>query len=341
MPVTLKPLGQQTIVITGASSGIGLATALKAAQRGARVVLAARNADALERIAAQITKRGGQALAVPTDVSDVDAVTRLRDAAIARFGGIDTWVNDAAAATYGKLADLTLADHRQVFDIGYFGTVHGSLAFAAHARDGMGGALINVGSILGERSILMQGPYSAMKHALHGFTEALRTELEADGAPISVTLIKPAAINTPYPEHARNVMERPATLPPVLYDPRLVARAILFAAHTPRRMLTVGGTGRLMVTLATLFPRATDRAMEAGGIAAQQTDIPPAPDRADNLYIARADGAIEGSRSARVRRTSLWLEAQMRPGIAVAAATATSLGAMTIGALMRRPPPVR
>ena len=153
-----------------------------------------------------------------------------------------------------------------------------------------------MGSILGERAILLQGPYCAMKHALHGFTEALRTELEADGAPISVTLIKPSAINTPYPEHARNLMPTPARLPPLLYDPRLVARAILFAAAHPRRMLTVGGTGRVMASLATLLPARPISAWKPAAKPPSRPTFPPAPGRNDNLYEPREDGAMEGSR---------------------------------------------
>lgn len=314
MRLRLKPLSEQVIVITGGSSGIGLATAEAAAAQGARVVIAARNRAALDQVASRLRATSAQIEVCDGDVANEADIERIAQTAIDRFGTIDTWVNDAAAAIYGKIEEVTIEDHRRIFEVGYWGTVYGSLIAAKQLRR-EGGALINLGSVLSERTMILQGPYSAMKHAVRGFTDALRMELEADGAPVSVTLIKPTGMNTPYPEHARNYMERAARIPPVVYDPRLVARAILFAAEKPRRELTVGGTGLMISKLGSLLPRAMDLNMEMVGESMQQTDQAPPPERHDNLYEPREDGKIDSDQDIYVRRSSLWLEAQMRPGL--------------------------
>jgi hypothetical protein len=172
--------------------------------------------------------------------------------------------------------------------------------------------------VLSERAMILQGAYSAMKHAVRGFTDSLRMELEADGVPISVTLIKPTGMNTPYPEHARNYMDHPARIPPLVYDPRLVAKAILFAAEHPKRELTVGGSGLMISKLGNLMPRAMDIGMEAQGEQIQQIDETPPSERHDNLFEPREDGKIESDQDIYVRRSSLWLEAQMRPVLTTA-----------------------
>ena len=333
MALTLKPLSEQVIVITGASSGIGLATAQAAVDKGAKVVLVARNSEALDEIVVGINNRGGKAIMVDADVADDDAAERIAERAIEAFGGFDTWVNNAAAALYARLEEVSIAEHRRVFDVGYFGLVQGSLEAARHLKSrfsgGGAGAIINVGSVLSDRAVPVQGAYSAMKHAVRGFTDALRMELENEGAPISVTLIKPAGMDTPYPEHARNKMDKPARIPPVVYDPRLSAKAILFAAATPKRSLIVGGGG-LPLPLSNLFSRAADKGMEAVmDEKGQTTDTPPAPGTADNLFEERADGRIDSNQEdLNVRRSSLYLEAQMRP----VAATAIISGAVAAAA---------
>lgn len=239
MTIRLKPIVQQHIVITGATSGIGLAIAEAASAAGARLMLAARNEQALKKIQERLEQAGGDVSILATDVADPDYADQLAAATLSRFGGFDTWVNDAAAATYGTLADTPVADQRRVFEVGYWGTVNGSLVALRHLRS-KGGAIINIGSVLSDRAMILQGPYSAMKHAVKGFTDALRTEIQLDRLPVSITLIKPSAMHTPYPDHARKRMGKPAKLPPLVYEPRLVARAVLFAAETPRRELTVG-----------------------------------------------------------------------------------------------------
>lgn len=335
MSVTLKPLRDQTVVITGASSGIGLATARRAARAGANVVLVARNAEALKEAAHSIEVRGGHAAWLDIDVADPDAPQRIGSLATDRFGGFDTWVNNAATALYARLMDTSMAEHRQVFDIGYFALVAASRYAAETLTRRGGGALINVGSVLSERSVPVQGTYSAMKHAVMGFTEALRMELERDDRPISVTLIKPNGIDTPYPEHARNKMDEPARIPPVVYDPELVAKAICFAAEHPRRDLTVGGQGYLITKLGNAMPGLTDKVMEAFmGEEGQSTTQPPEPGTEDNLFAPRKDGRERSNKDMFVRKSSLALEAQLHP--VAAAALVGGIGAAATMLLLGR-----
>jgi NAD(P)-dependent dehydrogenase (short-subunit alcohol dehydrogenase family) len=214
MSVRLKPVEQQVIVLTGATSGIGLATAHALADRGARLVLVSRNAEALEEVADECRERGGEAVTVAADVGSHDDLERVARTAIERFGGFDTWINNAGVAIYGTCEEVPLEDHRRLFETNYWGVVHGSLIAASHLR-GKGGKIINTGSVLGDRAMILQGPYSASKHAVDGFTDALRMDLETGDTPISVTQIKPSAIDTPYMEHARSYLggnEKPATI---------------------------------------------------------------------------------------------------------------------------------
>ncbi|KQM24557.1 MULTISPECIES: SDR family oxidoreductase [unclassified Sphingomonas] len=342
MAVTLKPLSEQTLVITGASSGIGLATARRAAREGAKVLLVARNEDALREAVEGIRLRGGKADHFAIDVTAADAPERIGAKAREVFGGFDTWVNDAAVALYARLADTSVEEQRRLFDVGYFAMVAASLYAARELAARGGGAIVNIGSILSDRAVPVQGAYSAMKHAVQGFTDAFRMELEADGEPVSVTLVKPAAIDTPYPEHARNRMDQPARVPPVVYDPELVAKAICFAAAHPKRDLSVGGTGMAMTRISNLLPRSADRFMEKFFKEdAQSTDTPAAPGTQDNLFRPRADGRTRSNQDQYVRKQSLALEAQMRPwttaavlgGIGVAAGLLLSLR----GSTPRRP----
>jgi NAD(P)-dependent dehydrogenase (short-subunit alcohol dehydrogenase family) len=192
-----KPLSQQTIVVTGASSGIGLATARLAVERGAKVLLVARNEDELRKIVGELRDRGGRAEYIAADVADKEALERAAAKAREAFGGFDAWVNDAGVSVLGKIERIPLEDHRRVFETNYWGVVHGSL-IAVREMKAHGGTLVNVGSVLSDRSMMLQGPYSATKFAVKGFTDALRMELERDGAPVNVTLIKPAGIDTPF-----------------------------------------------------------------------------------------------------------------------------------------------
>lgn len=183
MAISLKPVGEQVIVITGASSGIGLATAEAAAEQGAKLVLASRSGDTLEDVAIRLSKNGAEAMAVDADVGNRADVEQIAVAAIERFGRIDTWVNNAGVAIYGRLDEVSEEDNRRLFDTNFWGVVNGSLVALRYLRAN-GGAIINVGSEVSDAVIPLQGMYSASKHAVKGFTDALRVEIEeVDKAP--------------------------------------------------------------------------------------------------------------------------------------------------------------
>lgn len=307
---TPKPLKDQVIVITGASSGIGLATAREAARRGAKVVLASRNGEELHHITDEIRAAGGSAIAVAADVADPDAVDRIGDTAAREFGGVDTWVNNAGVSIYGKLTDIPLADKRRLFDVNFWGVVNGCRTAVRLIRN-HGGTIINVGSEVSDRAIPLQGIYSASKHAVKGYTDALRMELEHDELPIFVTLVKPSAINTMYPEHARSYLEEgvPA-LPPPVYAAEVVAGAILHCAEKPLRDIIVGGVGKTQVVLSYLAPRLTDRFMERA-MWNQQTRADRDQPRAGSLDAPQRDGRAHGLYRAHVMRSSIYTKAAL------------------------------
>jgi short-subunit dehydrogenase len=231
---------------------------------------------------------------------------------------------------YGKLIDMPLADKRRLFDVNFWGIVHGCRTAVRHLRD-RGGAIINLGSEVSDRAIPLQGIYSASKHAVLGYTDALRMELEHDRIPISVTLVKPSAINTPYPEHARSYLEEgvPA-LPPPLYEPEVVARAILACAEKRVRDVIVGGAGRAQVLMGALAPRLTDLMME-GPMWKQQKrfDVPHA--REGNLERPQRDGRAHGIAKGTTFKSSAYTSAvlsdvtRLAPFVAAGVAIAAGL----------------
>lgn len=326
MAVRQKPVEEQVVVITGASSGIGLATAHLFAERSAKgLVLVARNEEALRKIADELSHGRTRAIAVAADVSKREDLERVARTAIETFGGFDTWVNDAAVALYGNLTDIPMEDQRQLFDVNYWGVVNGSMIAADHLRH-RGGTIINVGSVLSERAMILQTQYSASKHAVKAFTDGLRMELESQDAPVSVTLIKPSSIDTPYIEHARNYLDHETAVPPPAYDPHLVAKAIAFAAEHHRREITIGFGGWVIGAMGKVAPRLVDKAMEWTGYGSQTTDHPERPAMRDNLYRAREDGDMYSSLPGEPRKTSLLLEAQIHPLVTAALLATVAAG---------------
>jgi short-subunit dehydrogenase len=328
MGISLKPLNEQVIVITGASSGIGLATARAAAKKGAKLLLASRNKEALTEIEQQLSAEGGNVKHIVADVGKREEIQKISDAAIEHFGGFDTWVNNAGVSIYGRLEEVSDEDHHRLFDTNFWGVVYGSLVAAKHLKN-KGGAIINLGSVLSDVAIPIQGMYSATKHAVKGFTNAFRIELEDEGADISVTLIKPAAINTPYTQHAKNYTGKAATLPPPVYQPEEVANAILHAAANPKRDIFVGSGGKIMSNTNRLFPEVMDWVGEKMMIKMQTKDRGP-KHQENGLNQHGEGGKVHGDYDGYVMKTSLFTRASMNPVItgavvAVAGAAAYAL----------------
>lgn len=333
MTPRLKPLAEQVMVITGASSGIGLVTAKKAAAAGVKVLLVARDGAALAEAVREIESAGGVAGWFAADVGEIAEVRAAAAAAVERFGRIDTWVNNAGVAIYAALVDTPLDEHRQLFRTNYFGAVHGALIAVQHLQE-HGGALITIGSVAGDMPSPVMGAYSASKHAVKGFIESLRIELNAAGAPISVTLIKPSGIDTPVARHAANHVDGEALIPPQVYDPDLVADAILDAARRPRLNVTVGGAGRLQVLVASHFPGLFAR---FGGVTAPlmvDRDSPPTPE--SNLDAPSDNGEVR-SRHQPGRSFSVYTSVARRRRLAAAVVSA-GVAAAALYAARRRSP---
>jgi short-subunit dehydrogenase len=292
MSVSLKPLDQQVMVITGASSGIGLATAEAAAKEGVKVVLVARSEGVLDDVVARINAKGGEAIAVPADVSVREQLEHVANATIERFGRIDTWVNDAGLSIYGRLWEVSDEDSRRLFDVNFWGIVYGSLVALPHLKK-QGGALINLGSEVSEAVIPLQGMYAASKHAVKGFTDALRVELEIEEVPVSVTLIQPTAVDTPFPQHAKNYMDQEPKLPNPQVDPEKVVKAILESATKGGIYAKVGTMSIINTLTHDLIPGAAERMAKAQDKNQQYNEPPRNPDGA--LYSPSETGQTHGS----------------------------------------------
>lgn len=257
---SLLPLDQQVVVITGASSGIGLCTARLAANRGARVVLVARSGDVLYRVSREIDDAGGRSIAVPADVASREQLEAAAQAAIQAFGRIDTWINNAGVSIYGRLDAVTEEDSRRLFATNFWGVVNGSLTALPHLKV-QGGALINVGSTASQAPLPLQGMYACSKLAVQSFTETLRAEVqEIDRRPVSVTLIQPVAVDTPHADHAANYLGEAPMQPTPMLDPVDVAEAILRAATEGGRNVKVETSAPLRLTSAQRMPSPGERA---------------------------------------------------------------------------------
>ncbi|WP_149193218.1 SDR family oxidoreductase [Luteimonas suaedae] len=285
-----RPIEDQVIVITGASSGIGLCTALRAAGRGARVVAIARSRGVLARLAEEIEGAGGQMQVIAADVADHPQMRSAAEHAVRRFGRIDTWINNAGVSIYGRLEDVTRADSLRLFETNFWGVVNGALAALPYLRM-QGGALINLGGNVAEGALALQGMYTSSKHAVKGFTDALREELEQlERAPISVVLIQPTVVNTPLLDNARNYLPGLPQRRRTALDPVRVADAILHAAVHGGRNIKIGVHSRLDVAVSRWFRKLPDRS--AGALRRQPRER--VLERLGALHVPSARGRIRG-----------------------------------------------
>jgi NAD(P)-dependent dehydrogenase (short-subunit alcohol dehydrogenase family) len=296
------------VVITGATSGVGRATAQRFADRGWRVVLLARGADGLEGAAKDVESRGGTALPVATDVAVADEVEAAAEMAEDRFGPIDVWVNDAMTSVFAPFVRMEADEFRRVTEVTYLGVVHGTMSALRRMRPRDRGVIVQVGSALAFRSIPLQSAYCGAKHAVHGFTQSVRTELLHEGSGVRVSEVHLPAVNTPQFDHCRSKMpRRPQPVPPI-YQPEVAARAIVWAASHPRRQLWVGATTAATILANRLVPGVLDRYLGITGFDSQETDEPEDGPMPDNLWEPVAgDPGAHGRFDARSHPRSLQL----------------------------------
>jgi len=282
-----KPLDQQVIVITGASSGIGRETAKPLAKRGASVVVSARRDEALDDLVDLIKAEGGEATSIPVDVSDYTAVEALATGARDTYGRIDTWVNNAAVLLVGEFEHLDLDESRRLFDVNFWGEYHGMKAALSVMRDQGYGTIINITSVTARRPLPLQSVYSASKAALNGLTEAVRAELQGSG--IELCLVMPATIDTPLYQHSRSKEGyTPRAFAPI-YPPSEVANAIAKVAEHPRRSIYAGPAGKFMSVSNQLMPDVMDKVLGKVGRPALLSDMHEPPRGQDNLDTPMTD----------------------------------------------------
>jgi NAD(P)-dependent dehydrogenase (short-subunit alcohol dehydrogenase family) len=329
----LKPVEEQVVVLMGASSGIGRETALRFAERGAKVVVSARGKDGLNSLVEEIRGKGGQATTVPAEVTEFEQVKAVADRAVEEYGTLDTWVHLAAVGLFATFDQTTPEEFKRVIDVNLMGQVYGAMAALPHLKREGRGALIHISSVEAKRSFPFHSAYGASKHGIDGFLEALRVELKHEGWPISVTQVMPGTINTPFFDKGRTKLGvKPVGIPPI-YEPETVANIILYAAENPARDLVSGGAAQALILNQRLFPRMLDAILTTrAGFSPQMTDEPRSEDDPDNLHapIRGHDTAKNGFR-ALSRSLYNWL--QMHPTVKRGAAVATALG--LLGALRR------
>ncbi len=281
----LKPVNEQVVALMGASSGIGRETALRFAERGAKVVVAARSEEGLRSLVEEIRGDGGEATAVVADVSEFDQVKAVADRAVEEYGRLDTWVHLAAVLLVAGFEDTDPEEFERVIDVNLMGQVYGAMAALPHLRREGRGALVHVSSMAAKRSVPLQSAYSASKHGIDGFLESLRVELQHEGLPVSVTQVMPATMNTPLFDKARTKLGVKPIAPPPIYEPGVVADAILHAAENPVRDLTVGAAARALITSQQISPQTVDAFMKNfGGVEVHYTDEPKSADAPNNLF---------------------------------------------------------
>lgn len=311
MSIKLKPLHQQVIFITGATSGIGLATVRLAVNEGARVFMVARNEDDLLRIQEDMRNKGYETAFAVADVSEELQVRSAADHCIDTFGRIDTFINNAGISIYAKALETDDEEARRLFDTNFWGVVNGCKVAVPFMKD-KGGVIINVGSVLSYIGLPVQGLYSASKHAVRGYTDALRREILADKFPIQVTLIVPSAIDTPYTEHARSHIGEPIHKGPV-YSADVVAKAILHCAVIPTRELGIGAPSVIYPVMDLLFSKFHDFVMSKMFTEKKQRDneqhLPREFGNAGNLFrIPSHEGHQSGHYPGHVMRSSVWTQ---------------------------------
>ncbi len=291
----MRPISEQVVVITGTSSGIGRETALQFAEKGASIVLAARNETALADVAKEVERLGGKPWVVVTDVAVWEQVERLAWVAVEHFGRIDTWINNAAVNEHATVEQMTITEIERIIQVNLLGQIYGMKAALPHMKLHGQGTIINIASIAAQRALPLHGPYVAAKHGIAGFTETLRLELAHERSPINVTLVMPTFINTPLFVHGRSrIGVKPRPVPPV-YEPQVVAEAILFAAEHRRRDIVVGGSGKFLTVMQRISPSLLDRLMLLGGVMFKQQKTDQPDDGRDNLFEAsRGTGSTTG-----------------------------------------------